>query len=626
MIFDIEANGLYWEASKIHVIAMAPDADSQVKVFSNGPKADGSLLDGLRLLAEADELVGHNIIDYDIPVIQKIYPWWKPKGKIRDTLVYSSLLYPDMLEKDYAKAKARHGQWIPPQCFGRHSLEAWGYRLGHWKGDFNGPWEAWTQEMEDYCRQDVVVTQELLRFFLAKEPSEDAVQLEHYVAWIISRQSRRGFKFNKEKAEKLTAEMSARREELAIQLRDYFPARYVAEGSAPFIPKRDNSTVGYVKNAPLCKVQLQHFNPASRQQIADRLISEYGWRPTEYTEPTDKYPQGQPEVSEDTLASTSFTCSPLLIEYLMIDKRIGYVAEGKKALLKTVGPDGAIHGRVKSIGAVTRRMTHSDPNVAQCPAVDKPYGEQTRELFEARDGYVLVGCDADGLELRMLGAYMAQLDGGEYATAVVQGKKEDGTDCHSVTKKALEFNDRNNAKTWIYAFLYGCGPEKSGSIVLDDMGPEAKKIYTHPDAIKKLGQEAMDKIGVNMPALTSLVESVKSKVKQQGFLWSLDGVPLQCRAEHSALNTLLQSAGAIVMKRAAMILDMDLRAAGLKYGTDYEFVANIHDEFQIEVRPEHAELVGQTAAQAITKAGEYYKLPIPLSGSYAIGKNWKETH
>lgn len=623
-VFDIEANGLLLDVTQVHCLVVTDFKSGEALRFRDVKcghvPAAGTIADGLDLLDSADEIGGHGVLGYDCPALKKL-KGWEPKAQVRDSLVYSRLLFPDMKDRDFRQGSKKRGKWIPRQMYGRHSLEAWGYRLGEHKGDFKGPWDVWGPEMEDYCVQDTITNLTLFKFLLKRaaedELSPEAVEIEHAVARIISRQVQRGFKFDTQKAVKLYAELVGKRDKLVKELcRGYFRPFYTNEGE--FTPKRDNAKAGYVAGVPLSKVKLTDFNPGSRMHIADRLTSLYGWKPKERTD------DGRPKVDETVLNALPYPPVPLLVEYLTVEKRVGQLAEGKEALIKAER-DGVIHGSVNTNAAVTGRMTHAKPNVSQVPAVYSLYGKEFRSLFIARPGYVLVGCDAEGLELRDLAHYMARWDSGAYAETVVSGKKENKTDVHSVTQKALEFNSRDNAKTWMYAFLYGAGDYKLGTIVLIDMGPEAAKKYRTATAISGLGKRTRALIAKNLPALSKLVKAVKAKAREKGYLIGLDGRRLHVRSEHAALNTLLQSAGAVGMKKALIIADQELQKR-YRYGDDYEFVANIHDEWQVEARPKIAKEVGKVLAESIRLAGEHFKFRCPLSGDFRIGPDWSSTH
>ncbi|MDX0194046.1 DNA polymerase [Sinorhizobium meliloti] len=615
---------------------------------------------GLDWLMEADFIAGHNIVDFDIPAIQKLHPWFQPKAVVRDTIVMSRLMWADMKDADFRQEKRKgKGRWIDQKLFGRHSLESWGQRLGVWKGDYGKDreaegkklglkgqdltrfvWGTWSKSMQDYCVQDVEVTEQVWQKVNSKGFSEESIQLEHCVRRIISRQERYGFAFDERAAVELLGILSQAKADAERELLQTFKPwyrnlgrkeptvdrrvaqkhlkptgieRYKKDGR-PKLDKDGNTIPVYPKaefttDAPYTEIKLVPFNPGSRLDIADRLKRLFGWKPLEFTS------DGHPKVDEEILSSLPYPEAQLLTKYLMIQKRLGQLADGKEAWLKHV-KNGRIHGQVNTNGAVTGRMTHSKPNMAQVPSGGAPYGHECRTLFVASPGKKLVGCDADALELRDLAGYMARYDGGAYIATVLEGKKELGTDMHTMNAKALGC-DRDTAKTWFYAFIYGSGDFNLGCI----LGVKGTK-----QQITNAGKTSRAKFLKALPALNKLVSAVKAKCKTQGWIKGLDGRVLNVRSEHSALNTLLQSAGAIQMKRALVILDNQLQEIGLIPGVHYEFVGNIHDEWQIEVDEDKATLVGKTAANAIRLAGEYYQFRCPLAGNYDVGNNWNETH
>ncbi|MFN4278318.1 MAG: DNA polymerase [Ferrovibrio sp.] len=607
-IFDIETNGLLDELDRVHCLVLR-DIDTGDVFSCAGPAGYDDdtyyhIEHGLDLLQDAELIVGHNIIKFDIPALQKVYPGFQPKGVVRDTIVLSRLIWPDTKEKDY---RLRERGKLPGKLIGRHSLEAWGYRLGEYKGDFKGPWDHWTPEMQSYCEQDVEVTTKLWQLIQRKQPSEESVNLEHEVAAIIFRQEQRGFAFDLAKAASLYSDLCGRRSELETDLQRAFRP-WFAPGKQ-FVPKRDNKKQGYVAGCAFTKIELRSFNPGSRDHIANRLQKLRGWKPKEFTA------DGKPKVDETVLEALPYPEAKLLTEYLMVQKRIGQLAEGDEAWLKRER-NGRLHGEVVTNGAHTGRMTHRRPNMAQVPSNDAPYGKRCRELFMASTGLRLVGCDADALELRCLAAYMARYDGGAYIDTVLKGKKAEGTDMHTLNAKALGC-DRDTAKVWFYAFIYGAGDKKLGYILGAKNDREAAK----------LGKASRARFLKALPALGRLTDLVQKKLQKRGYLVGLDGRHLHARSPNAALNTLLQSAGAVLMKRALVILDQTLQSAhGFVPGVDYEFVANVHDEWQIEVRPEIATVVGEVAAKSITLAGEYYGFRCPLAGNFDIGACWADTH
>lgn len=560
---------------------------------------------------DADLIVGHNVINFDLEAIKKVYPTFrlKPGCVVRDTLVLTRLFWPHIKDKDFALANSGK---LPKKLIGRHSLEAWGYRLGNYKGDFKGPWDQWTPEMHEYMEQDVHVTASLWQRCETEAsawkvpltdpnppPRKDCIELEHRVAQIVQMVEAHGFRFDESKAIDLVAKLTARKLELEEALQRAFPPKTV---ETVIIPKVNNRKLGYVKGEPFIKRKVVPFSPGSRQQIGERLM-ERGWKPTSYGK------DGNPTVDEEVLSSLPYAEAKLLSEFFMIEKRLGQIAHGKEAWLRHVR-GGRIHGRIHSNAAHTGRATHSNPNVGQVPGHNAPYGKECRECWMADDGWVVVGVDMDAVELRDLAGYMAHWDGGAYIDVVLNGKKEDGTDIHS-RNAALIGCSRAVAKVFFYAWAYGSGDANLGRII----GKSAAA-----------GKAARERLMKGLPALGKLTSAVKAKFDRQGFFKGLDGRRLYPRSANAALNTLLQSAGAVQSKRwiANFVDAMD--ALGLTFGTDYAIVAWVHDELVITCKEEIAEAVGKAAVQAIEDAGKFYNFACPLTGQAQYGLTWADVH
>lgn len=601
LIFDIETNGLLKDTTLIHSLVIYDTEKNSIwsctdhyEYTYGQPEAHAtSIEDGLKMLAEADEISGHNIVKFDIPCIQKLYPDWNFKGKLFDTLLMSKLVYPDIGELDDRKIRKN---LFPKALRGRYSLKAWGYRLGELKGDYceqEDCWSQWTPDMQRYCEQDVMVTKKIFDLLKSKNISEEAIKLEHQFAQIIFRQEQRGVYFDKDRAIQLASELVQERSLLEEKLKAAFPNEYRTE---TFIPRVNNSKRGYIKGKPFTKVVEIDFNPSSRQMIADRLIKKYNWKPTKLS------PTGLPVIDEEVLEGLDFEEAPLLKEYFLVTKILGQLAEGKNAWLKLVSSDGAIHGRVDTIGAVTGRCTHNSPNLAQVPAVGGFKGKECRELFRAREGYKLVGCDASGLELRCLAHYMNDED---YTHEILNG------DIHTRNQKMAGLHTRAEAKRFIYAFNYGGGDSLIGSII----GGTAKE-----------GKKVKERFLQGLPKLKALISGVQKKIKERSYLFGIDRRILKVREQYKGLNVLLQSAGAIVMKKALCILNDDIEAKGWKINEDIAFVLNVHDEYQAEVKPELVEEYKVMAVEAIRKAGEYFHFRCPLDGEAKVGDSWYDTH
>ena len=529
------------------------------------------------LLNKADSIVAHNLIGFDGPMLNRLWGTKLSLKKSRDTLVMSRL-------------------WNPSIEDG-HSLDAWGKRLGKKKSDYqriywrlqgvrqydkkdNSHWDKPNIPLlMAYCRRDVEVLVLLEEKLTAElDGWGESIELEHQVAAIVKKQEDHGFKFDREKAQVLQASLSGEIADIENALQEVFP---------PIVEKRVSEKTG-----KQLKDRVTPFNPASRQQIAERLQG----LGIEFDKKTEK---GSIIVDEKVLEKIDLPEAKMISRYLLLQKRVTQI----QSWIDAMKDDGRVHGRVITNGAVTGRMTHHSPNMAQVPNSGSVYGPECRDLWTVTDGMKLVGADASGLELRMLAHYMRDQN---YVKTVVEGSSKDGTDVHTKNQQAAGLPTRDHAKTFIYAFLYGAGPAKIGSIV----GKGSAE-----------GSKLMARFLKATPALQRLRDKV-AKHASKGFVPGLDGRKVWVRSEHAALNTLLQSAGAIVMKKALVLLHKRLSCAII----EAHFSANVHDEWQIECSSEDAERVGQMAVQSIRDAGAYYNLRCPLDGEFKVGTTWKDTH
>ena len=420
-----------------------------------------------------------------------------------------------------------------PNRDGGHSLREWATKLGTEKIDFTDFDAGWSEEMQTYCIRDVDVLEKVYYRLLQEQKqygfSDESIKLEHEVAIIIAKQERNGFKFDLPSAMVLLAGLKDKMGTIEASLQCIFP---------PIITERISEKTG-----KRLKDDVEVFNPGSRQQIAKRL-KEKGWTPKKFTE------KGQAIVDERVLADVDIPEAKAIAEYLLIQKRVAQI----ESWINATTEDGRIHGKVITNGAVTGRATHHSPNLAQVPNTGSDYGKECRELFVAEKGHLIVGCDLSGIELRCLAHYMQDK---EYIEELLNG------DIHTRNQKAANLPSRNIAKTFCYSILYGAGASKVASII---------------GGTVKDGQKAIDLFLHNTPALQRLKTKVE-RLAEKGLLPAIDGRKIWVRSQHAALNSLLQSAGAIISKQWLIQIQKNMRIAGIPY----KQIAWVHDEVEVEV-------------------------------------------
>ena len=576
LVFDIEANGLFFDADKIWCIVAIDEHDT---IYSFEPD---KIKEGIELLQKADKIIGHNIIGYDIPLIKKLYNVDLDKDKeIIDTLVLSRLSNP-----------VREGG---------HSLEKWGYRLGGIQKQQHEDWTMFTPEMLVRCKKDTKINKTLFNY-LKKECSgfsKESIFIEHETTKILQQQTENGFFFDEKEAMLLLSKINKRKSEVENEVHETFKPKWVDVKEVKPKLKKDGTLsksgltdIEYLERVksnnvkPFMRKELKEFNLGSRQQIGEYL-KDFGWKPKRFT------PTGQPIVDESTLNKVKHIKEAgLIAEFLLLQKRAAQVSSWIDAL-----NNNRVHGSVICTGAITGRMAHRNPNLAQVPAVYSPYGKECRACWTVPNNYKLVGVDASGLELRMLAHYMADED---YINEIING------DIHTANQKFAGLKSRDEAKTFIYALIYGAGDEKIGSII---------------NGSKSAGKALRERFLSSLPTLRTLKERVE-RASGKEYLKGLDGRKIYVRHRHASLNTLLQGGGAIAMKKAMCILNKYI----IQNSIDAKFVANIHDEWQIQVKETQSETLGKLGVQSIQEAGEHFNMRCPLSGEYKIGENWSETH
>lgn len=548
--------------------------------------------EAIQHLSQASELIAHNGICFDIPAIQKLYPNFSTDGiTVTDTLVLSRLICADLKNDDFNKGWTNEA--FSKRLHGSHSLKAWGLRLGVEKGAYGETtdWSCWTQEMQDYCEQDVTVTHTLWQHLQPEKWSQQAIRFEHDIAELCNRIGQTGWTFDTDKAARLYAQLALEQSTIEEELQTLFPAWTLED---EFIPKANNKTLGYIKGEPFIKRREVQFNPNSRKHIEYCLRQKYNWKPKVFT------PSGDAKIDEGILVDLPFPEAQKLARSFMLQKRIGMLAEGKNGWMRLVDGDGKLRHTINTLGTVTRRCSSFGPNIQQIPAVRAAYGKECRELFTVPPGFSLVGADLSGIELRCLAHFLP--DGGEYGRELLNG------DIHQINADKLGIS-RDHMKTVQYATLYGSGDARLGQI----LGKGAKE-----------GRELKAAYFKAVPAYAMLMKQVKDALNRRGYLLALDGSKLTVRSEHGALNVLLQSAGALIAKKWVQLVDQEIRQQNL----DAQIIAFVHDEIQVQTNSEKGDPddVGGITKRMAKEAGEHFKFGIPIEAEYGVGRNWSDTH
>ena len=618
LVFDLEANGLYETADKIWCIIAKDVEDGVLFKWSVDSTLPREVIE--ETLSSATELIGHNIINYDLPLLKKLWGWEPSKDcKITDTLVLSYLANPDRPRPYNYEGKG-----------GPHSLEAWGYRVGKGKPEHED-WSQFSKEMLHRCKEDVEINH--LTYNIVHEETKDfpkALEIEHDIARIISEQEHHGILFDSNRATSYVGELSEKINRIDREIVPKLPKTLEKIGSVP-VNNPFLKTGGYRKQTqdyldeaysnychkslvggPFTRIRFNDFDVGSTEQIKGYLLDN-GWQPDNWNYSKATGERTSPKL-EGSFNGVDGEIPKRIKERITLRHRRSQI----QGWLDRLRDDGRLSAGAFTCGTNTGRMKHftvvnvpkanSDKETGQLIwDTDKQkdfFGTQMRSLFIVPEGYKMVGHDASGLELRMLAHFMDDL---EFTEAILTG------DIHEFnrTKAGLQFRD--DAKTFIYGFLYGAGNEKLGRIVNGDArdGAELKKRFLD-----------------SLPKLKRLIDRVK-RASGKGYLKGFDGRQIRMRyndegniLRHKALNTLLQGNGAIIMKQSCIMLWDEVRKANLKA---YK-VLDMHDEGQAEVWNTDVELYSQLAVQSIQDAGKHFNLNILLDGQAKIGNNWAETH
>lgn len=728
LVFDIESNGLLTAKKDAKTGEMIPPMDkvhclATINVLT-GEERDftpETLEEGLRFLMEADFLIGHNIVNFDLKAIRKCYPWFelKPTCIVLDTLILAKMLWPVDVLLPLDLALFNKGK-LPGNLIKRQSLKAWGIRLGEQlKAEYDGGWAEWSSTMQTYMVQDTRTNVPLwkrIEYRLGwsdKAREEDAyeipqlvIEIEHGIVDIITDMELCGVGFDMHKATELLRGLQNRQAELTEELQAIFGEWWEAKDDpqtgrtvpraikrkCPEFPnvtmRRFSEKTGkelkpYVgppleycePDAPFVRIKRTTFNPSSRVHLGERLRTVFGWKPSVFTG------GGQAQVDEGVIKNLpsdviSEEIRKTILDYFVITKTLGQLSGSKKSWLENVGPDGRIHGRVDSLGTITTRSSHTNPNLGQVPGVEvddnhEPilgiaggFGFECRDLMVPRPGWEMSGTDMSSLEFILLGHDLYPLDEGVFSERVSDPNRDPHAE-HS----ALTGLPRRATKNVGYGYIFGAGIPKLGSMVgVDDAeipellkykGLQAqlnfrKKIegkdYKEPNdrdkAIIAKGAIVKKKFEGAITGLKFLKDDMTAIAKERGWLKSIAGHKLVARKPHAALNTRLQGGGAAACKLWLIIIRMALtngrlevlrlpmiEAAAkalpcedLKLREDFNMTVWVHDEGQFEHRPGLGPVIKRVSNNSARVTGEVLGLRGRFRTDTKTGTSWSWTH
>ena len=624
---DLEANGLLPQATKVHCGVFKDQKTKEMFKFK--PDDVKSMLE---FLDTVDVLIMHNGLGYDLPLLEKLYGYVF-KGKVVDTLIMSRLLKPKRQLPFNIPKEVLQGRKIGP-----HSIEAWGYRVGRGKPEHND-WENFSPEMLHRCSEDVEILELVYDVLMGEAKGKNwrnAFLLTFELFKNLQKQEAYGWLVDQEHMHKCVHQLERWIERIDRSIYKFLPTVLEVEETKvkgeygcikkPFLKsgKYSNSVSDWFSRNGIdvnrvsvggvfSRINFRKTNLNSNDETKDFLLN-LGWEPKEWNTNDDGERTSPKLNKDDPFEGISGSLGRLVAKRVQCRQRKGII----EGLLEIVRSDGAIASCVANL-AETGRATHR--GIVNIPGAKSFYGKQMRQIFVARPGRVIVGTDSDSCQIRMLAARMN--DPG-YTQAIIDGRKEDGTDLHSVNMRAAGLRSRDEAKSFFYAFLFGAGDQKITKLTGKDG--------------KALKAEFLN----GLPALGRLVEELKSEwrknAKQRfnptfnrmeyydGWVKGLDGRPVSIASEHAILVYVLQSDEAIMMAKAYCLAHEYLNKKGFVYGVDYGFLTWMHDEYQVECLESIKFEVKECCEAAIADAAAFYNISCPHIGSSDFGYNWAETH
>jgi len=625
-VADLEANGLLHEATVIHCGCFI-DIDTK-EVFEFRPH---QMQEMVEFLDGVGELIMHNGVMYDIPLMQKILKlkWDK---KVTDTLLLSQLLFSERK---------------------RHGVDAWGKELGRQKPK-NEDWSVFTEHMMFRCVEDTHIQLGIYKKCLEKMQwfkdnkfpyPQRAIDLTHEYMKLMSLQERAGWRFDKDRAIRYVRMLTKWMERIDIAIQPQLPMVFEVQGvevKKPF--KKDGSYSKMVTDyygegcdfvsGQFCRIVWRKLDLSKRAETCDYLLS-LGWKPKIWNE--DKVGnRTSPSLSkDDPFVGLKGRLGSLIAKRFQCRQRRGII----EGWIRNTRANGRLSQQILGL-ADTRRLKHGV--LVNVPSPEAFFGKQMRSLFICREGFSLVGTDASGCQDRMLlsRGKMYGYDDDKFEHMLLHGDKESKTDSHSqamiainkaLVKHNLKTINRKIAKNFNFAYKFACGDGKLGDMshskvsqrvnVGKSVRAEMDNLFTvqkkTSDHLKKWWKDTA-KVGYN--------EKYDKMEKQNGYVPALDEAPVRVQVEKDCLVYTLQSDEAILMQYALLFFNKWVEKLGWVWWKDYAYVGVAHDEFTIEVKDELSQQCKELAEKAINQASKHLKLPVEQIGEGMVGKTWLDIH
>ena len=636
LVVDLEANGFQADVTKLWCISMFNIETKEKETFTDCNDNYRSIEEALKIMSTAKQIIGHNWIAYDQVVLEKLYDF-KTSATLVDTFLMSQLL-------DFNRKLGR--------TKGRHSLAQWGEALGVLK-PAQEQWEVYEDAMLNRCEMDVQINVrvyiQLMKEFKKSGIPKSVIQREFAIARISAQQVKNGWLIDERLALRHIHFLKKEIETLRKNIEPLMPKivkcpdvwvtnkecneilgtvgiRYdseLKEGQRlkkPILPRYTKA--GQLHSAQVkwlgeevevhgayCRVQFDDAKLTQHSEVK-KLLFKNGWKPTEWN--MKRTAEGRmirtsAKLTEDSYGSIKGTLGKDIALHATYQHRLNTLQNQKeeaKGWLGSRRKDGRIECVPFTLVTATGRMSHK--NLVNVPGAKATFGKEMREIFIAPRDKVLVGCDLASAQLRLLAAAMGDKT---YSETVIAGKESEGTDVHTVNQKAAGLKTRAQAKTFIYAFLFGAGDTKIGSIV----GGKAKD-----------GKDLKAKFLKSFPALSKLQSKLRLDFEKSGgkTIIAQDGRKIQVDSPHKLLNYLLQGNEAILAKEWANISAKLIE----KNNIDCKLLAIMHDEQNFECSAEDAPRLATILEKAATIAGEQLGFNCRMDGTSKIGETWYDIH